>query len=109
MGGAGGDQSPEGNLPEGRQIAELDSETDSVGSCYLLTYPVTPASGFHGNPPASVMMVRQPRGLPRAGHKVSTISLAPKDCPLSPGCITVYPGIFFLLLNARMQHHRGKF
>lgn len=97
-GGQRGEQSPEGNLPEGRQIAEVDSElTDSLGSYYLPTQQATPASGFHSNTPASVMMVHQPRGLPRAGHRVSTLSPASKDCPLSPGFMTVYPGIFFLL------------
>lgn len=82
--GVGGDQSPEGNLSEGGQIAELDSETDSVGSCYLPTQQVTPASGFHGNTPPSIMRVHQPRGLPRAGHRVRSLSLASKDWPLSP-------------------------
>lgn len=43
-------ESPEGNLPEGRQI-ELDSETEPVGSCCPPAEQVTLASGCHGNTP----------------------------------------------------------
>lgn len=99
-----GDQCPEGSLPEGRWIAEPDAETDSVVSCHLPTQQVTPASGFRGNPLASVMMVRQPRGLPRPGHKVSSLSLAWKNGPVFPGFITVCLGTFFFFLFLMLTH-----
>lgn len=86
-----------GKLTWGRWIAEPDAETDSEGSCHLPMQQVTPASGFHGNLLASVRMVRQPGGLPRAGRKVSGLSLAWKNGPVSPGFITVYLGTFFFL------------